>query len=130
MSMRKFKGFSTVNKQWGNFKLYDIELAKQDLLNELYTRKGERIMSPDFGSIVWDLLFDPISEQMIELITEDMERILTKDPRLELRQLDVREDIDSQIITVAIVLNYVPTATLTELIATFSRDTALSRTQG
>lgn len=130
MSMRKFKGFSTVNKQWGNFKLYDIDLAKQDLLNELYTRKGERIMSPDFGSIVWDLLFDPISDETIQLIQEDMQRILTKDPRLELKQLDVREDIDSQTIIVAIILNYVPTATLTELIATFNRDTALSRTQG
>jgi phage baseplate assembly protein W len=130
MSMRKFKGFSTVNKQWGNFKLYDIDLAKQDLLNELYTRKGERIMSPDFGSIIWDLLFDPITDQTIELIQEDMLRILTKDPRLELKQLDVREDIDSQIITVAIILNYVPTATLTELIATFNRDTAVSRLQG
>jgi phage baseplate assembly protein W len=130
MSMRKFKGFSTVNKQWGNFKLYDIDLAKQDLLNELYTRKGERIMSPEFGSIIWDLLFDPMTDEVIQLIQDDMLRILTKDPRLELKQLDVREDIDSQIITVAIILNYVPTATLTELIATFSRDTALSRTQG
>jgi len=128
--MRKFKGFSTVNKQWGNFKLYDIDLAKQDLLNELYTRKGERIMSPDFGSIIWDLLFDPMSDETIQLIQEDMERILTKDPRLELRQLDVREDFDTQTIIVAIILNYVPTATLTELVATFSRDTALSRTQG
>jgi phage baseplate assembly protein W len=130
MSMRKFKGFSTVNKQWGNFKLYDIDLAKQDLLNELYTRKGERIMSPDFGSIIWDLLFDPMSDETIQLIQEDMERILTKDPRLELKQLDVREDFDTQTIIVAIILNYVPTATLTELVATFSRDTALSRTQG
>lgn len=128
--MRKFKGFSTVNKQWGNFKLYDIDLAKQDLLNELYTRKGERIMSPDFGSIIWDLLFDPMTDETILLIQEDMERILTKDPRLELKQLDVREDFDTQTIIVAIILNYVPTATLTELVATFNRDTALSRTQG
>lgn len=130
MSMRKFKGFSTVNKQWGNFKLYDIDLAKQDLLNELYTRKGERIMSPDFGSIIWDLLFDPMTDETIQLIQEDMLRMLTKDPRLELKQLNVQEDFDTQTIIVAIILNYVPTATLTELIATFSRDTALSKTQG
>ena len=126
MSMRKFKGFSTVDKQFGNFKLYDIELAKRDLLNELYTRKGERIMSPEFGSIIWDLLFDPMSVETNELIEEDMQRILTKDPRLELRQLSITENIDTQLITVAIILNYVPTATLTELVAIFNRDTALS----
>lgn len=124
--MRKFKGFSTVDKQFGNFKLYDIELAKRDLLNELYTRKGERIMSPEFGSIIWDLLFDPMSVETNELIEEDMQRILTKDPRLELRQLSITENIDTQLITVAIILNYVPTATLTELVAIFNRDTALS----
>ena len=124
--MRKFKGFSTVGKQFGNFKLYDIELAKRDLLNELYTRKGERIMSPEFGSIIWDLLFDPMSVETNELIEEDMQRILTKDPRLELRQLSITENVDTQLITVAIILNYVPTATLTELVAIFNRDTALS----
>lgn len=126
MSMRKFKGFSTVGKQFGNFKLYDIELAKRDLLNELYTRKGERIMSPEFGSIIWDLLFDPMSVETNELIEQDMQRILTKDPRLELRQLSITENVDTQLITVAIILNYVPTATLTELVAIFNRDTALS----
>jgi len=126
MSMRKFKGFSTVDKQFGNFKLYDIELAKRDLLNELYTRKGERIMSPEFGSIIWDLLFDPMSVETNELIEQDMQRILTKDPRLELRQLSITENVDTQLITVAIILNYVPTATLTELVAIFNRDTALS----
>ena len=124
--MRKFKGFSTVGKQFGNFKLYDIELAKRDLLNELYTRKGERIMSPEFGSIIWDLLFDPMSVETNELIEQDMQRILTKDPRLELRQLSITENVDTQLITVAIILNYVPTATLTELVAIFNRDTALS----
>ncbi len=124
--MRKFKGFSTVDKQFGNFKLYDIELAKRDLLNELYTRKGERIMSPEFGSIIWDLLFDPMSVETNELIEQDMQRILTKDPRLELRQLSITENVDTQLITVAIILNYVPTATLTELVAIFNRDTALS----
>ena len=124
--MRKFKGFSTVDKQFGNFKLYDIELAKRDLLNELYTRKGERIMSPEFGSIIWDLLFDPMSVETNELIEQDMQRILTKDPRLELRQLSITENVDTQLITGAIILNYVPTATLTELVAIFNRDTALS----
>jgi hypothetical protein len=59
-----------------------------------------------------------------------MLRILSKDPRLELKQLNVTEDIDTQTIIVAIILNYVPTATLTELVARFNRDTAISRLQG
>lgn len=128
MIMRKFKGFSTINQTWGNFKLYDIELAKRDLLNEFYTRKGERLMSPAFGSIVWDLLFDPMTPETVQLITEDCQRIITKDPRLELRDVYVQEEDHS--ITVTILLNYVPTATVTELVAVFNRDIAISQEQG
>ena len=77
--MRKFKGFSTVNKQHTDWRLYDIDLAKQDLLNEIYTRKGERLMSPSFGYIVWDLLFDPLTEEVKSALEDDTIRI-TFDP--------------------------------------------------
>lgn len=128
--MRVFKGYSTVDKTWGNFKVYDMELAKRDLLNEIYTRKGERLMSPEFGYIVWDVLFDPLTEDTVGVIKADTERIISRDPRLELRQIDVTENIDTQTITVALVLNYVPTATVTDLIAVFSRDLASNILQG
>ncbi len=126
--MRKLKGFSTIDRTWGNFKLYDIELAKRDLLNEFYTRKGERLMSPTFGSIVWDLLFDPMTEETVQLISDDCLRIISKDPRLELRNIYVQESDHS--ITVTILLNYVPTATVTELVAVFNRDIVISQEQG
>lgn len=125
--MRRFKGFSTVDKQYGNFKIYDVDLAKRDLLNELYTRKGERLMSPTFGSIVWDLLFDPLLPNVVEKIREDCLRIIAKDPRLELLQLEVRESTDQHYLLVSFVLKYVPTATVTELLATFNRNIATER---
>ena len=125
--MRRFKGFSTVDKQYGNFKIYDVDLAKRDLLNELYTRKGERLMSPTFGSIVWDLLFDPLLPNVVEKIREDCLRIIAKDPRLELLQLEVKESTDQHYLLVSFVLKYVPTATVTELLATFNRNIATER---
>lgn len=126
--MRKFKGFSTVGKTWGNFTLYDVNLAKQNILNEFYTRKGERVMSPAFGSIVWDLLFDPLTDDTVQLIKDDSQRIVTKDPRLELQ--DIRVEEEEHTIRVIILLNYIPSATLTELVATFNRDIAASIQQG
>jgi phage baseplate assembly protein W len=126
--MRKFKGYSTVDKTWGNFKLYDIDLAKRDLLNELYTRKGERLMSPQFGSIVWDLLFDPLTDEIIDAIRADCLRIVTKDPRLDLLDLDVVDN--EHTIIVSIILRYVPTATETELVAVFNRNLTAEREIG
>ena len=126
--MRKFKGYSTVDKTWGNFKLYDIDLAKRDLLNELYTRKGERLMSPQFGSIVWDLLFDPLTDEIVDAIRADCLRIVTKDPRLDLLALDVVDN--EHTIIVSIILRYVPTATETELVAVFNRNLTAEREIG
>ena len=126
--MRKFKGYSTVDKTWGNFKLYDVDLAKRDLLNELYTRKGERLMSPQFGSIVWDLLFDPLTDEIVDAIRADCLRIVTKDPRLDLLALDVVDN--EHTIIVSIILRYVPTATETELVAVFNRNLTAEREIG
>jgi phage baseplate assembly protein W len=126
--MRKFKGYSTVDKSWGNFKLYDINLAKRDLLNELYTRQGERLMSPQFGSIVWDLLFDPLTDEIIDAIRADCLRIVTKDPRLDLLDIDITDN--EHTIIVSIILRYVPTATETELVAVFNRNLTAERENG
>ena len=46
-----FKGFSSRADQ-KNFKLYDFEVAKQDLINRLSIRKGERVENPEFGTII------------------------------------------------------------------------------
>lgn len=126
--MRKFKGYSTINKTWGNFKLYDIELAKRDLLNEFHTRKGERLMSPQFGSIVWDLLFDPLTDEIITAIKSDCVRIVSKDPRLDVISIDVIDNEHTIIVT--IILKYVPTATESELVAVFNRNLTAEREIG
>jgi len=128
--MRRFKGYNTVGKEFGNFKLYDIDLVKRDLLNEIYTRKGTRLMSPTYGSIVWDLLFDPLYDDAIEAIRDDCLRIINKDPRLKMLQCNVTENIDQQTIIVALALIYVPTSTTTELIATFNRTTSTEMLEG
>jgi phage baseplate assembly protein W len=128
--MRKFKGFSTVERNYGNFKLYDVDLAKRDLLNELYTRKGERLMSPHFGSIVWDLLFDPLLEEVVDKIRDDCQRIVSKDPRWKLLKLDVTESQDLQQLSVVLILRYVPTAQTIELLASYKRSIATERLEG
>ncbi len=55
--MATFIGYSSVDRKFGNFTLKDVELAKRDLLNHFYTRKGERLGEPEFGSIIQDMVF-------------------------------------------------------------------------
>jgi phage baseplate assembly protein W len=77
-----YKGFSTVNTSSQGFMLYDLELIKQDLLNHFHTRRGERLMNPQFGTIIWDMLFEPMTEQLKESIVDNVNEIINYDPRL------------------------------------------------
>lgn len=78
----RYKGFSTINSEVENFNLYDFELIKQDLLNHFYTRQGERLMNPTFGTIIWDLLFEPLTESVKTLILQNVNEIINYDPRV------------------------------------------------
>lgn len=82
--MAMFKGFSTIDKVRAPYTLVDKELIKRDLLNHFYTKKGERLMRPQFGSIIWDLLMEPEDELLEDDIKADIERIIDTDPRVEL----------------------------------------------
>ena len=85
-----YKGFSTVAGVKSN-QLYDIDLIKQDLTNHFYTRKGERVMNPNFGSIIWDMLYEPLDEHNKELIVEDCQVVINSDPGVQLIDTNVIE---------------------------------------
>ena len=61
-----YVGYSSVNNDSGITKLYDFDLIKQDIINHFHTRKGERVMNPTFGTIIWDVIFDPFTDDRSE----------------------------------------------------------------
>ena len=78
-----YNGFSSRETKT-SFKLYDIDLVKQDIVNHFYIRKGEKLMNPNFGTVIWDLLFEQFTEEVKKLITEDVEQIINYDPRIKI----------------------------------------------
>jgi len=79
----KFKGFNTIDRIRAPYTLEGRDLVKRDLLNIFYTKKGERLMRPNFGSIIWDILMNPDDEATEKEIREDVERIIDSDPRVD-----------------------------------------------
>lgn len=86
---KMYKGFSTVNADTENFALYDFQLIQQDLLNHFHTRQGERLMNPQYGTVIWDLLFEPLTEDVKNVITENVNAIINYDPRIQASQVTV-----------------------------------------
>ena len=82
-----YKGFSTIGKVRAPYTAIDGELIKIDLLNELRARKGERVMRPNFGTTIYDILMNPIDEFVIEEVREEVQRVIEKDPRVEIDEI-------------------------------------------
>lgn len=86
---KTYRGFTTVNSDNTYFSAYDINLVKQDLLNHFHIRQGEKLENPNFGTIIWDLLFEPFTPSVKELIAEDVSRIITSDPRVKVSSINL-----------------------------------------
>ena len=79
---RAYKGTSTVNPNNNSKKLFDIGLIKQDLLNHFHIRQGEKLMNPEFGTIIWDAIHEPLTEDMKEAIAKNVTTVVNSDPRI------------------------------------------------
>ena len=100
-----FKGFSSrADKR--NFKLYDFEVAKQDIINRLSVRKGERVENPEFGTIIYDAIFEPFTEALKDAIVDDITANLNADPRIATEEILVSEADKG--IAIQATITYVP----------------------
>ena len=103
-----YKGYSSFEYERNkSFKLTDVELVKMDLLNHIFTRKGERVMMPTFGTSIPDLLFEPIDEQLLDQLYEELETVFEYDPRVSVIQLKITPDADNHTVNVTADLFYV-----------------------
>lgn len=88
---RIFVGFSSVDASIKKTQFADLDLIKRDLVNNFYTRKGERVMNPNFGCIIWDMLFEPMTNDNIQLILADCSSIVAADGRVVMNDINLIE---------------------------------------
>ena len=100
-----YKGFSSFDENNPSSKLYDLDLIKQDILNHFNTKKRSRVMRPEFGSDIWDILMEPLTPQVRDVLVNDVRRICTSDPRVTPTQMDITEYSDGFILELTLVLN-------------------------
>lgn len=100
-----YKGFNSKDSKNG-FKAFDADLVKQDLINHFYIRKGQKLENPDFGTVIWDLLFEPFTEEVKKLISDDVETVINYDPRISVNSVLV--DSTDQGIRIEAEIIYLP----------------------
>jgi len=88
---KTYKGFSTISPDATSFALYDLALIKQDILNHFHIRQGERLNDPTFGTVIWDVIFEPLTEDLKQLVAKNVEDIINYDPRVQADQVIVTQ---------------------------------------
>jgi phage baseplate assembly protein W len=85
-----YRGFSTYNRN-KKFNVTNYELVRQDLFNHFNIAKGEKLMNPNFGTIIWNMLFDPLTPDTKKAMLDDIRRIVNYDPRIAVQNVILTE---------------------------------------
>jgi phage baseplate assembly protein W len=90
MATNIYKGFSTYNRN-KKFNVTNYELVRQDLFNHFNIAKGEKLMNPNFGTIIWNLLFEPLTPETKKAMLADVRRVVSYDPRIAVQNVILTE---------------------------------------
>lgn len=120
---KSYKGISTVNPNSKDFKLRNIDLIKQDIVNHFHIRLGEKLERPEFGTIVWDVLFEPLTQGLKDAIIKNVSDIINYDPRVQAD--DIVVDSFENGIQIYCELTYLEYNISEQLRFTFDRDNGL-----
>ena len=108
MARGLYRGYSSYEyEKKRTFKVNDIELVKLDLLNHIFTRRGERVMMPTFGTRIPDLAFEPLDDITLDILRNDLLEVFKFDPRVQVLDLVITPDPDANSVTAVARLLYV-----------------------
>jgi phage baseplate assembly protein W len=106
--MTTYVGFSSYEFQKNKtFVLTDIALIELDLLNQIFTRRGSRVMMPTFGTRIPEIVFEPLDEMTVSDIENELLSVFQFDPRVNLLNLAITPNYSTNSVTAVAILNYV-----------------------
>ena len=120
---KTYKGFSTVATDSHSFALYDLNLIKQDIINHFHIRIGEILERPTFGTIIWDMLFEPLTDHIKQMIVSDVNKIINYDPRVVAKKSTVSQYENGLVIDCQ--LEYLPYHIIDQLQLRFDENNGL-----
>lgn len=99
--MPTFIGFNTIDQN-KKFTLVDFELIKRDLLNAFNIRQGELVGKPQYGTTIWDFVFENQLQETERALTAEIQRVAGGDPRLFVESIEIFPQQNGMLIQVEI----------------------------
>jgi uncharacterized protein len=79
--------------EYGVEMVSEVQDIEQSLALLLSTRPGERVMRPDYGCNLEDMLFEPVNTSLLTYIKDIISKaVLYYEPRVNLREIIIRTE--------------------------------------
>ena len=109
--MATFYGFNTID-EGRKFRLEDRDLLIRDLLNSLMIRKGEKLHKPEYGTTIWSLLFEGLTDETVDEIEKETQRTIEQDPRMKIENIAIYARDSGILLEISVFFVSIPEAQL------------------
>lgn len=106
------------------YRLTDQQLVVRDLLNAFNIPKGQKVGQPEYGTTLWDFIFEPNTQDTQQQITDEVRRIASADPRIRLGYVKCFPEENGVLIEVQLSVNPFNQATLLNVFFNSKTNTA------
>ena len=87
---------------------HDIEAIKNSIRNIFTTRKGQKILNPEFGSSLEQYLFEPVNQIYGRAIGQEIyDSIVTYEPRVDVTKVKVDPYPDEYAYKISVAYNFI-----------------------
>lgn len=101
-------GYNTVSSK--DLKVsYDIEAIRNSIFNIFTTRRGNKILNPEWGSRLDAYLFESVSNVNANIIGKNMLSDLEKEPRIEVKNITIKPNKEEQIYNITLYYRIIDT---------------------
>lgn len=70
-----------------------LDQVRANLENVLLTRRGERLLRPDFGSRLYEFVFEPNASRLNKRVRDEIERVVERFiPYVNILDIDIERD--------------------------------------
>jgi phage baseplate assembly protein W len=84
------------------FRMVDVQLVIRDFINALNIPYGQKVGQPQYGTFLWDFVFEPNTTDTQVQLQNEIRRIASLDPRLSLGYVNVYPQLNGILVEVEI----------------------------
>lgn len=96
-----FIGYNTQG-QFKKFTLINQELIRRDFLNSFNIQQGELPGRPEFGTVLWSYIFEPLTVETTQGVIREIQRMAGYDARISITDIQIFSQLNGILIEIEV----------------------------